>query len=104
MDEHTKRIALVERGACTFVKKVKNCQDAGAKGVIVYNNVNLQQLPIMADDGKGDSVSIPSIIIDKGDGLVLKSHVNDDSGLDVEIEISWGLPQPDGRVEWELWT
>jgi len=104
MDESTKRIALVERGACTFVQKVKNCQNAGAKGVIVYNNVNLQPLPVMADDGTGDSVSIPSIIIENADGLVLKSHVNDGSGLDVEIEISWGLPRPDGRVEWELWT
>jgi len=58
----------------------------------------------MADDGTGDSVSIPSIIIRNEDGLILKTHVSDDSTLDVEIEISWGLPRPDGRVEWEFWT
>src|SRR5690606_25202838 len=31
-------IALVDRGTCTFVIKVKNAQDAGAVGVIVANN------------------------------------------------------------------
>jgi len=88
MEESTKKIALVERGSCTFVHKVKNCQSAGAKGVIVYNNENSRKLPIMADDGTGDSVLIPSIIIAYKDGLALKSSVQDDSGLDVEIEIS----------------
>jgi len=101
MDESTKKIALIERGSCTFVHKVRNCQEAGAKGVVVFNNVD-QELPIMADDGLGDSVAIPSIIIGRLDGLVLKSNVEDVSGLDVEIEISWGLPRPDGRVEWEM--
>jgi len=103
MDEKTKAIALVERGTCTFVQKVKNCQEAGAKGVVVFNNA-MDSLPLMSDDGTGDSVSIPSIIISSLDGAILKSNVQDDSGLDVEIEISWGLPRPDGRVEWELWT
>lgn len=102
-DENTKRIALVQRGICTFVKKVQNCQDAGAKGVVVYDDVQRSLLPIMADDGMGDSVSIPSIIIKNADGLVLKSNINDNLVLDVEIEISWGLPRPDGKVEWELW-
>jgi len=104
MDESTKTIALIERGSCTFVQKVKNCQRAGAKGVVVYNNDKSGLLPIMADDGTGDSVLIPSIIITLEDGLALQSAVQENNGLDVEIEISWGLPRPDGRVEWELWT
>jgi len=104
LDESTKAIALVERGSCTFVEKVKNCQRAGAKGVVVYDNRSYGLLPLMSDDGSGDLVTIPSIIILNKDGLVLKSHVDDDSAGDVEIEISWGLPRRDGRVEWEFWT
>jgi len=104
LDEHTKKIALVERGTCSFVEKVKNCQIAGAKGAVVYDNVDFGNLPIMADDGTGESVSIPSVIISYNDGLILKSHVDDDSAQGVVIEISWGLPRPDGRVEWEFWT
>lgn len=33
------KIALVDRGSCTFATKVKNAQNAGAVGVIVANNV-----------------------------------------------------------------
>ena len=31
--------ALIDRGGCTFVTKVKNAQDAGADSVIIVNNV-----------------------------------------------------------------
>jgi len=99
LNESTKKIALVQRGSCNFVQKVKNCQRAGAKGVVVFDNVDSGPLPIMADDGTGDSVSIPSVIIKMADGHILKSHLSDESAFDVEIEISWGLPRPDGRVE-----
>jgi hypothetical protein len=33
------KIALVDRGRCGFIEKVKNCQNAGAIGVIVADNV-----------------------------------------------------------------
>src|SRR6185369_7449538 len=32
-------IALVDRGTCTFIQKAQNAQRAGAKGLIVANNV-----------------------------------------------------------------
>ena len=35
----TGKIALLERGFCTFGVKVKNAQNAGAMAVIVANNV-----------------------------------------------------------------
>lgn len=31
------KIALIRRGGCTFAEKVKNAQDAGAVGVVIYN-------------------------------------------------------------------
>jgi subtilisin family serine protease len=33
------KIALIRRGTCTFDVKVKHATDAGAKGVIIFNNV-----------------------------------------------------------------
>jgi hypothetical protein len=33
------KIALLDRGVCTFVVKVRNLQDAGAIGAIVVDNV-----------------------------------------------------------------
>ena len=32
-------IALISRGACTFALKVTNAYDAGASGVVIYNNI-----------------------------------------------------------------
>ncbi len=32
------RIALIDRGTCTFVVKAKNAQDAGAVAVVIANN------------------------------------------------------------------
>ena len=34
------RIALIQRGTCTFSQKVQNAQDAGASGVIIFNEGN----------------------------------------------------------------
>ena len=34
----TGKLALIDRGTCTFVVKVKNAQNAGAVGVIIANN------------------------------------------------------------------
>merc|ERR1719380_216725 len=34
------KIAVVKRGSCMFVEKVKNCQDAGALAVVIYNDQN----------------------------------------------------------------
>jgi len=103
MDPHTRHFALIERGDCTFVEKVSHAQDAGAQAVIVFNNVDSDFLPIMADDGTGDRVSIPSVIISQADGEKIKAAI-DQHASDVELEIKWGLPRPDGRVEWEMWT
>jgi len=77
---------LVERGTCTFVEKVKNCESAGAKGVVVFNNIDNGELPLMTDDGSGETVSIPSLMIQYSDGVTLSTFVND-SSLEVEIEI-----------------
>jgi hypothetical protein len=34
------RIALIQRGTCTFSQKIQNAQDAGASGVIIFNEGN----------------------------------------------------------------
>jgi len=41
---------------------------------------------MMTDDGSGETVSIPSLMIQYSDGVTLNTFVND-SSLEVEIEI-----------------
>ncbi|MBO0808312.1 MAG: aminopeptidase, partial [Actinobacteria bacterium] len=51
------RIALIQRGTCTFSQKVQNAQDAGASGVIIFNEGN----PGRTDVFGGSLSSVPTI-------------------------------------------
>ena len=65
------KIALVDRGVCTFVVKVKNAQDAGAIGVIVADNVAGSPPPGLG--GADPTIFIPSVRISQADGVTLKN-------------------------------
>jgi len=64
------KIALIRRGDCTFVIKVKAAQVAGAIGVIMMNNVTGQPIPM---GGTDTTITIPSVMISKEDGDVLEA-------------------------------
>jgi Zn-dependent M28 family amino/carboxypeptidase len=51
------RIALIQRGTCTFSQKVQNAQNAGASGVIIFNEGNPGRTAVFA----GSLSSIPTI-------------------------------------------
>ncbi len=63
------KIALIRRGTCAFVVKVKNAQDAGAIGVIVINNTPGNPIAMGGTDA---SITIPSgmVSLSIGDLLV----------------------------------
>jgi hypothetical protein len=65
------RIALVDRGTCTFAVKVKNAQDAGAIGVLVANNAAGSPPPALG--GADPTITIPSVMISQADANSLKS-------------------------------
>jgi len=111
-------ILMVDRGDCTFVKKVRNAQRAGAAAVIIADNTCLcsagdtcksdgdelceTREPIMADDGSGTDISIPSFLMFKQDADPIKDVLKQNQM--VRIEMSWALPEPDDRVEYQLFT
>ncbi len=68
----TGRIALIDRGTCTFGTKIQNAQDRGAVGVVVMNNQPTDPFP-MAQDGV-HFPTIPAVIVSRADGLLLKAH------------------------------
>ncbi len=111
------QIALIERGDCAFVDKVKNAQNAGAIGAIVYNMSNPasgtpEDLVAMAGDDP--SITIPAIFVARSSGLELRNLVN--SGPDLactpdadtgcllggrfQVEVDWdtGTATGDGQV------
>jgi hypothetical protein len=52
------KIALIQRGTCTFSQKIQNASDAGAVGVVIFNEGNT---PARTDAFTGSLSSIPSI-------------------------------------------
>lgn len=72
------KIALVERGMCTFARKARTVEDAGAIGMIIYNNLaNVNGAP---PGMAGDATVIPqptitSVSLTRADGLLVLAQV-----------------------------
>lgn len=111
-------ILMVDRGQCAFVQKARNAQRSGAAGVIIADNTCLcsagdtcfsepgfeceRAEPIMADDGSGSDISIPSFLMFKEDADKLKAEMR--ANKPVQIEMQWSIPSPDDRVEYDFFT
>jgi extracellular elastinolytic metalloproteinase len=67
------KIAVIDRGNCTFVSKILNAQSAGAIAVIMINNINGN--PITMGGTNTGSINIPSVMISKSDGAILKGQI-----------------------------
>ena len=65
------KIALIDRGTCTFPEKVKNAQNAGAIGVIIADNVAGSPPPDLG--GADPTITIPAVRITLADGNTFKS-------------------------------
>jgi len=111
-------ILMVNRGECSFVQKARVAQSLGAAALIIADNVCLcedeectskmttvtceQTIPILADDGSGGDITIPTVMMFKDDADALKKEMRDGNSV-VNIEMSWELPNMDS-VEYEFWT
>jgi hypothetical protein len=88
------KIALIQRGTCTFVIKVKNAQDAGAIGAIVYNNAPAG-LPGMG--GTDASITIPAQGIGQADGnTIIAALANGDVTATMDSTVT---PSRDSSVD-----
>jgi hypothetical protein len=67
------KIAVVERGTCTFVQKVQNAQDAGAIAVIVVNNQ--PGAPFSMGGTDPGTLTIPAVMISQDDGILIESQL-----------------------------
>ena len=91
-------IALVDRGTCGFVVKVKNAQNAGAIAVVVADNA--AGSPPAGLGGTDPTITIPSVRVTQADGNALKAAltsgtVNVTLGLNLSVRAG---ADPAGRV------
>lgn len=77
------KIVLLYRGTCGFTNKVLNAQNAGAIAVIVINN-NSQNPTSMT--GSSASITIPSVMISRADGVKIKGRI--DAGDTVTVRLT----------------
>ena len=67
------KVAVIDRGTCSFKTKVANAQAAGAIGVVIANNDG-GTIFVMGDDtAVRTRITIPSVFVGQNDGLTLKS-------------------------------
>ncbi|KAF3793347.1 Vacuolar-sorting receptor 6 [Nymphaea thermarum] len=103
-------IVLIDRGGCLFALKVWNAQQAGAKAVLVADDRDEPLLTMDAPNEETEAqayvekIDIPSAMIEHSLGEELKHAL--DKGEEVVIQMDWSgsMPNPDSRVEYELWT
>ncbi len=78
------KIAVIYRGSsCNYTQKVMNAQVAGAKAVVVVMNNNFQPSPMPGSD---TGITIPSVIISKITGDLLKTRLLANDSIYVTLE------------------
>jgi len=76
------KIAVVDRGQCTFLVKVAAAEASGAIAVIVINN----SAGAPTTMGGTGNVNIPSVMISKADGDLLKAQLNAGNAVNVTLK------------------
>jgi len=67
------KIALIARGACTFSQKILSAQNAGAKAVLVVNNVGGDPIA-MGKGGIPTEPTVPALQLSLADGTAATAH------------------------------
>ena len=107
---------MANRGECTFVTKARNAQMAGAAAVVIAddkclcsdqectknNTVPCEQMePAVADDGSGGDISIPTVLLNKGDADRIKNQLK--KNIPVLLDLSWHPPVHTEYLDYSIW-
>lgn len=94
----TGQIAVIDRGTCDFVVKVKNAQLKGATGVIVANHATGGD-SVMVMGGTDSTITIPSVFVGFTDGGTIKAA----AGSSSTIRLTTPAPlQRDGDLDSDI--
>ena len=75
----TGTIALIDRGGCNFIVKVRNAQDQGALGVIIMNNRGGGPTTLGGDEDP--TIVIPATMVSQGNGTRLVDAEGDETQM-----------------------
>jgi hypothetical protein len=80
----TGAIVLIERGNCDFSTKINHAQQAGAIGVVLYQDPGHPTDPPFSDLG-AENTGIPAMMIDDADGVALQSYLAANSNVQATL-------------------
>ena len=120
-EDVTDYILMIDRLDCYFTSKIEHAQLMGASAVIICDwRANGNLFSMWMPPNWPDEIDSPSVLLSNSDCQRIMSHIgvkNWDPNERLEMEypspeimnwtlaaIEWGLPHPDDRVEYELWT
>jgi uncharacterized repeat protein (TIGR01451 family) len=95
------KIAIIDRGSCNFVDKIRNAQAAGAIAAIVCNfEPALVNMGAPPNDNTND-ITIPSVFIRSGECAIIRQFVGEGLTVDLKVEASslTGPDQLDGSFD-----
>lgn len=100
-------IIIARRGSCSFVQKARNIEHSGGKLAIIVDEIDNEEPDdiIMVDDGTGNGIQIPTIMISKTDGEKLIEEylkIVGNSGY-IKLKTTFEINRPDDRVEYDIW-
>ena len=92
------KVALVERGACRFDEKVARAQQAGAAGVIIFDDqANADDVGpmdgsrhVVLPNGSAVDIAVPSVLVSRATGLGLRDAGSPAMATVAETFTGWG--------------
>jgi hypothetical protein len=89
-------IAVVDRGTCPFVVKVKNAQNAGAIAVVVVDTV--PGCPPLGMGGVDPTITIPAVRLTNADGTAIKAQLAGGVNATLMFDPSQDAGTAEGKV------
>ncbi len=94
------KIAVIDRGDCSFVEKVLGAQEGGAVAAIIINNVDGPPAAMGGGDPTTSLVSIPAVMISKADGAALKAQLTNGATVTGSLKRTKApAPERDGDID-----
>ncbi len=85
-------IALVDRGTCFFLDKIRALQAVGATAVVVVNNVDGPPI-VMGASGPAADMTIPAVMISRPDGDRIKAALAGGVTVTLGDDVRIGFPE-----------
>ncbi|MHB8872274.1 MAG: M36 family metallopeptidase, partial [Myxococcaceae bacterium] len=89
------KVALIDRGNCTFAEKVAAAQSAGALAVIIANNQTGGPMPLYGSD---PSITIPAMSVSQTTGTALSGQLTAGTVVSVRMVSAAGVDR-DGTLD-----